>query len=220
MTSVIYRPITSAHDAAQAVAEPIIKNLRDNKRVLWLVPGGSGTQVATDAATYLADENTKNLAITLTDERFGPVGHRDSNWQQLRDSNFQFHDANQLPVLINKDLATTAREFEQTLKEATDSADIIIGLFGIGTDAHTAGILPHSEALQSPNLVHAYQTPTFTRITITPHVMPHIDIAFVYAFGEEKWPVVQKLKDEHNVADQPMQALKQAKEVIVLTDYQ
>jgi len=53
--------------------------------VLWLVPGGSNIPIAVEAMDMIRKEmsglSLKYLTITLSDERYGSVGHKDSNWK-------------------------------------------------------------------------------------------------------------------------------------------
>ena len=99
-----------------------------------------------------------------------------------------------------------------------DNADYKIWNFGIGIDGHTAGILPHTEAVNSSELVCAYNTPLFDRVTITPKVIKELDEAIVFAMGENKWPILEKLEKEFPLEEDPSQILKQVKLLTIFTD--
>ena len=68
--------------AAEHLTRVITTHLSAGERVLWLLSGGSGSKVVIETAKQLASSNLENLSVTLTDERFGSIGHADENWQQ------------------------------------------------------------------------------------------------------------------------------------------
>lgn len=113
---------------AQVIANTLLAHVHKNKHVLWLVPGGSNIDVAVMVGTLLKGTDLQNLHITLTDERFGPEGHANSNWQQLHEKGFMLHqNANLYPVLTGKDLETTANEWDTQLKKLFASCTYILG---------------------------------------------------------------------------------------------
>ncbi|MFA5154941.1 MAG: 6-phosphogluconolactonase [Patescibacteria group bacterium] len=218
----ILRHFNTLDEVAAAVARPIAEALRLGRSVLWLVPGGSGIAVAAYAAELLnaaAGGNLTNLAVTLTDERYGPVDHPDSNWRQLRAAGFMLPSARLIPVLDGANQLETTRSFAVRLEQELAQADFAIGLFGIGADGHTAGILPHSPAVGSADLAYAYDAGNFRRITITPRAIGRLSEIVVYAQGPEKWPALARLSERLDPAEQPAQALKQVKKLTVFSDY-
>ena len=80
-------------EAAEFISVSIFRQLKSNKKVLFFLTGGSSIPVGLKAAELLkniSDKNLiKNLTITLTDERYGPLGYQDSNWQQLLEKGFK-----------------------------------------------------------------------------------------------------------------------------------
>jgi 6-phosphogluconolactonase/glucosamine-6-phosphate isomerase/deaminase len=215
----VYKPVQNLQNVAQAIADTIITQLADNKSVLWLVPGGSSIAVAILAARKIAAIPHSKLTVTLTDERYGPVGHRDSNWQQLTEAGFRLPEAQLLPVLKGFDRARTTEEFATALQHGLKTADFTLGFFGMGTDGHTAGILPGSPAARATQFAFTYDAPNFERITITPLAITELDEAIVYATGKAKWPALKKLEEPHTINDQPAQVLKQIPKLTIFTDY-
>jgi 6-phosphogluconolactonase/glucosamine-6-phosphate isomerase/deaminase len=203
----------------QALAEALLAPLAAGKKVLWLVPGGSNIQVAVEVMSRLTG-NEQNLTITLTDERYGKVGHADSNWQQLIDFGFHTSAATIYPVISEgMTLQETAEAFEAFLRGALDEADVVVGFLGMGADGHTAGILPHSPASDPTNkLVVGYQTEQFDRVTTTFEVLQRLDAAFCFAYGEDKRPALERLQQDVPMADQPAQILKHIPEAYVYND--
>src|SRR5690606_15434293 len=93
-------------------------HLDNNERVVWLIPGGSAIDTAIQVADFIKDHpKLANLSVTLTDERFGPVGHADENWQQLIESGFLLPGATTYRVLTGNIAEETARLFAEKLEE-------------------------------------------------------------------------------------------------------
>jgi 6-phosphogluconolactonase/glucosamine-6-phosphate isomerase/deaminase len=217
--SLIFKQVSSGDEAAAYLADTIGEKLRNGQRVLWLVPGGSAIAVAAEASRHLQGSPLENLTVTLTDERYGDVGHTDSNWPQLLAAGFELPGAQLLPVLHGKDMAATVQQFAATLKEALANADYRIGLFGIGNDGHAAGILPHSSAVDEIRFAHGYDGGTFKRITMTRPAITQLDEAVIYAIGKDKWPVLDRLETDVAIDDQPAQIVKQVPKVTIFNDH-
>ena len=215
---------TRTEDVANFSASSILDQLRLGKHVLFFVTGGSSISVCVRIAELLKAETNKdlihNLTITLTDERYGPVGHSDSNWQQLIDMGFDLPGALLIPILTGDDRATTAEKFNKILNEEFMVAEYKIGLFGIGADGHTSGILPGSDAVKFEDLACGYDTPSFSRITMTPKAIEKLDEAVAWVQGENKWWVIKNLLEKDiNITKQPAQILKKVPLLTIFTDY-
>jgi 6-phosphogluconolactonase/glucosamine-6-phosphate isomerase/deaminase len=210
--------------AADMLAKRLIQELALNgRRVLWLICGGSNISISVDAFNQVKAKavkgELKNLYITLTDERFGPAGHPDSNWKQLIDAGFDFALANASPVLRGLSLDETVAVFGSGFKELVEKTDIVVAQFGIGADGHIAGILPASAAVLSSRYAEGYEAKNFTRVTLTPKALRKIDIAYAFVFGESKKEAMEKLKNKNlPLSEEPAQILKVLPEAYVVTD--
>jgi 6-phosphogluconolactonase/glucosamine-6-phosphate isomerase/deaminase len=241
------------------VAGRLIESLRAGVHVLWLISGGSCIPIAVEVAKRLQKYNVSNLTVTLTDERYGLLGHADSNWQQLLDAGFVLPGATLVPLLggqgrqaIAEKLAATLREFLGTgpqdiaissgrsmgslpsahdpslpLQNAESRRSVpltklcyTLGLFGMGSDGHTAGLLPGSSALESQELAADFTGPDFERITMTPAAIAKLDEAVLYAVGKTKHAVLAQLKRDVQLNQQPAQVLKHVPRLTVFNDYQ
>ncbi|MDB5163625.1 MAG: hypothetical protein JWS12_242 [Candidatus Saccharibacteria bacterium] len=211
--------VTDSEPVAKAIAQKLLAALADDQHVLWLVPGGSAIAVAARVSQLLSGVNLQCLSMTLTDERYGPVGHADSNWQQLKAAGFALPGAHLVPVLIGKDLPSTTEAFAQQLAALLHNASYSLGLFGIGPDGHTAGILPGSLAVTSSALAASYDAGNFQRISMTPLAIAKLDAAVVYATGEAKQPVLDALEQSLSLDKQPAQSLKTISELNIYNDY-
>ncbi len=206
-------------NTAEFIAHSISSQLNLGKNVLFFVTGGSGIEVGIQISEILRNQPHENLTVTLTDERYGPVGHPDSNWQQLMEKGFSLPQARLIPVLTGDDANITTKKFNQELEKELAKSSYKIGLFGIGADGHTAGILPESEAVNSPDLAYTYKTEKFERITITPKLIVELNEAVVYAKGEEKWKTLEELQHDKDIHKQPAQILKVVPLLTMFTDY-
>lgn len=215
----IYRKISTAAPVATYLAGRIAEKLRSGQHVLWLLAGGSAIPVAVAAAAQLQGGNLSGLTITLTDERYGPVGHRDSNWKQLLDAGFSLPGATLHPVLTGAPLEETTEAFSAFLVETLGQAGYHIGLFGMGADGHTSGLLPGCSALENPNMAAHYQGADFMRVTTTPAAIARLDGAVLYAVGEAKHEALSNLENELQLERQPAQVLKRVPEFVVFNDY-
>jgi 6-phosphogluconolactonase/glucosamine-6-phosphate isomerase/deaminase len=213
---------TKEADVANFVTSVVLDKLQSGKRVLLFLTGGSSISIGVKIADILREED-KNLleylTVTLTDERYGPIDHFNSNFFQLNEKGFNLPSAKIIPILIDDDRNITTEKFTANLNEEFTKAEYKIGLFGIGADGHTAGILPNSEATHAKGLAFSYDTPTFSRITITFKAIEKLDEAVVWMQGEEKWPIIEDLKTEIDVIKQPAQILKKVPLLTIFTDY-
>ncbi len=210
----------NAADATTQLATTIKELLDANKKVLWFVSGGSGGQVSIDVAKKLQNTPLENLYVTLTDERYGPVGHANENWQQLLDGGFSLPGAMLYRPLTGSNREETAKQFASWLGATFDAVDYVIGLFGIGPDGHTAGIKPQSKALTAAALATDFTGEDFERITITPTAIERVDEAVIQAFGENKFVVINQLQTESlPAAIQPAQLLKEVPKATLYSNY-
>ena len=199
------------------LTDVLSKHLSSSESVLWLLSGGSAVPVAVAVAGRLNPSLLPSLTITLIDERYGPVGHKDSNWQALMTAGLT-SGANLLPVLTGASLASTVTRWSKELDHALEAASFRIGLLGIGPDGHTSGILPNSSAVTANGIVYAYEGGGFERITTTFETIKRLDEAVVYAIGESKRPVLERLNEDIPLAEQPAQILKQLPKTTIFND--
>jgi 6-phosphogluconolactonase/glucosamine-6-phosphate isomerase/deaminase len=207
-------------EGTKALTKRLITELKKNQPVLWLVSGGSNIKASVEVMKALPDELTKDLAIFLSDERYGEVGHIHSNAKQLLDAGFLPKQALFVPTLApGFSLEETKQRYEQAIQRAFEHAKVIISQLGIGADGHIAGILPHSEAAHADGWVAAYETHEHTRVTLTFHALKHITADYSLVFGEEKKHALEQLRDESlSLADEPSQILKELSEAYVYND--
>lgn len=193
--------------------------LEEGKVVLWLVSGGSVIPLAAAVARQLQPVNCNHLIVSLMDERYGEVGHTDENWHKLLAAGFSLPNAHMRAVLQGESPEATTADFAAFMRQALAKADFRIGLFGMGADGHTAGILPHSPAVTNVEYACYYPAETYRRITITPPVIAALDSAVLYAVGSDKQVALEELQEPVSIADQPAQALKTVAEFTIFNDH-
>lgn len=201
---------------AQQIAGYIKKQLDSNKSVLWLVSGGSAIKVAVRARQLLGRLKTGIvLHVALCDERYGSVGHSNSNLEQLIEAGFDTANLKIYPVLTGGTIESTSRDYNETLHNILQKVGSTVGLLGMGADGHTAGLLPGNPLMDSSDYVGFFEGQDFKRITTTPALLRQIDQIFLYAVGREKWPIIRQIDSTLL----PVASLRQSKNVTVYTDY-
>lgn len=201
----------------------LVLNLKAGKKILWLICGGSNVSAGVEILNVLKraaiPSELQNLTVSLTDERFGPVGHPDSNWKQIVDAGFDFNAVNSIPVLEAKSLEETVDSYSKNIKVAMQTNDVTIGLFGMGADGHIAGVLPNTIGVESVEVGCGYVSEKFTRITLTLNTLKGIDSAYLFAFGGSKLEALDSLKNKDiSLNEQPAQVLKDIRQAKVYSD--
>lgn len=207
-------------DSATHVAQRIRQQLATGDTVLWLLSGGSSTTIAVEAAKQLTDApHLKNLAITLTDERYGKLGHANENWQQLLDAGFSLPGALLYRPLRGGDKGATQEAFDAWIKKQLSRSTYRIGIFGIGTDGHTAGIKPSTDATSAGGATVSFTGNDFERLTITYQTIAKLDEAVVQVSGDDKREVLEQLvRASASLYDMPAQILHKIPAVTVYSD--
>lgn len=209
----------------------LTSKLSKGQRVLWLLSGGSNIAASVRVMQGLPDEITHGLTLSLIDERYGPPGHADSNWEQLQRGGLATKQARTLPVLQpGLNLAQTRDRYDTMIKTAFTENDVVIGQLGIGDDGHIAGILPHSvatgsgtytgqESVMASPWIIAYHGLPFDRLSLSFAALQRLTTAYVFAFGPAKRPALHRLyNDSLPLIEQPAQILKKIPETYLYND--
>lgn len=207
-------------DVSIKIAEIIRPQLKAGQTVLFFVSGGSTIQQAVGARNLLNPSMLSgDLHILLVDERMGSVGHKDSNWQKLTEAHFNFE--NTLPHSIlngNSDPEIISKEYNKLVKNLKKDSTFSIGLFGIGEDGHTAGLLPFNPLMNLLDFYGYYQAPDFQRISMTPTLIKQLDCAILSGYGENKAKALKKFLEPGEADEIPAKLLKGVPNFILFTD--
>lgn len=212
------------NEPQQSVASFLANRLRQllgrGDRVLWLLSGGSGIQVCAETSRLLADTDTSNLLVTVSDERYGAVGHPDENMQQLIDAGLSLPHATIYRPLTGKPIEKATDDFGEWLNTAAINADYRIALLGVGEDGHTSGIKPHSPAVHSDRHVCSFRGEDYQRISTTTSFLTTFDEAVVQAYGPQKQSVVRSLVNNTDTIldDFPAGLIRSIPKVTLFTD--
>lgn len=217
---IIFYKTLSIEPVADKLADSLAEHLGKGLSALWLVPGGSGIEIASMAARNLRALNVdlSKLTVSLSDERYGPVGHPDSNWLQLQKAGFKLPGARLSPVLAGLSLEATAAAYSSFLEQALRLATYKLAFLGMGADGHIAGIKPGSPAVDSHKLAAGYEWEDFTRLTMTPLAIKRADEVVCWAAGSAKRGALESLDDELPLEVEPAQILKAVSSVTVYND--
>ena len=205
----------------QALAWRLQQELKIGKPVLWLLSGGSNVAASVRIMQQLPATLSRNLSISLADERFGSPGHADSNWTKLLQAGFAPQQARLLPVLLpGIGFEETQDRYELLLRRTVQAQDCVIAQLGIGSDGHIAGILPHSPGTKDTEaMTVAYHSDRFDRISLSFAGLRQLTATYTFAFGADKKSVLARLTNETlPPTEQPAQILKQLHEAYVYND--
>lgn len=223
------------HEAARIINDLLTEHAHDD--VLLLCSGGSALAVVDHVDTSLFSPRT---TISVIDERYtnDPLV---SNFSQLtrtaffeRASRDHAHSIDPRPE-PGESLDEAARRFDLALKEwhVLHRDGICIAILGVGTDGHTAGILPYphqaeafSKLFSHPKRcvvgyavnpgVHAYTH----RMTATcTYLVRHVSHAVVYATGNEKHAALEALTARSGSCHEtPARIMHDMRDVRLVTD--
>ncbi len=208
-------------DGIAELTQRLVRELSTGKNVLWLVSGGSNIKASVTVMSNIPANLSRQLSVMLADERYGDVGHANSNWAQLLQAGFKQKNAQLLPILQEGlDFEATSKNYDKLAKWALADADYVIAQLGIGDDGHIAGILPDSlAASEDKKLAIGYHSETYDRLTLTFKALDSIDAIYAFAFGECKNQALTTLHlKELDLAVQPAQILKQVPQAFLYND--
>jgi 6-phosphogluconolactonase/glucosamine-6-phosphate isomerase/deaminase len=208
-------------DGVADLTERLVRELAAGKRVLWLTSGGSNIPASVQIMDNISADLSRNLTVSLADERYGKPGHSESNWSQLMQGSFSGKQATLLPVLrAGASFEETIRDYNQLIEKALAANDVVVAQLGIGPDGHIAGILPGSPAAaERSTLVTGYQAPPLWRLTLTFPGLRRVTAAYAFAFGKPKQQALASLQSKSLELDkQPAQILKELPEAYMYSD--
>lgn len=199
-------------EAAGYLWEELRKRLGKGKKILLLLSGGSGVEMYPYLKEWMEKQKeglAKNLTVGLIDERYGTVGHADSNEKQIRDTGFyevvEEKGGKVLSVLTGKDSEQEARRYESAVRQSIDKVDEAWAVMGMGPDGHTAGILPPKSLEEFEKtfpsnrwvvyyeLPPDYPNPFKKRITLTPAALKEINFAVTIVKSKGKEEALRKM---------------------------
>jgi len=186
--------------AADRMAELLAKRLDNNGNASVVVSGGT-TPRQCMAALRDAPLDWQRVQVALSDERWVPPDHEDSNEKLVRESLLvgPAAAATLLPVYAND---VSPEERCEQLQDPSPVLPFSCSLIGIGTDGHFASLFPDAEQLEFGLSVESGRL----YVPVTTAASPHPRISMTLAgisrsdeiallfFGEEKREVYEQAK--------------------------
>lgn len=213
---------TGWEDGTADLTKRLVTELKNGKKVFWLLSGGSNIGVSVDVMDKISIKLSKNLTIGLADERYGELpDYPESNWTKLMAAGFKAKQATLKPLLKEGlSFEQAVEKYQNIIVDGLKNNDLVLAQLGIGEDGHIAGILPDSPAaLEIKSLVCGYQSQPFLRLTLTFKALKRVDIAYVFAFGKNKFDALSSLASQDlQPIKQPAQILKQIPKVCIYND--
>lgn len=210
--------------AVDAIAKAISESLSGDKKVLWLVSGGSciSPQVQImHKLSVLPESQLTGLSVLLVDERYGAPGHANSNDEQLLQAGFDPGNAQWHKVNNGLPFAETVAAYSKTAADLFAGSDKVIVTLGMGPDAHTAGLLPDSPVFtDTAATVVGYNWSDYQRMTLGIEYLLQVTQTFVLAYGESKRTALTRLQaNTEPIEALPAKILYDLPDVTVYNDY-
>ncbi len=141
-------------------------------------------------------------AICIVDERYGEPFHKDSNEKLLLDQGVKrFADDKCIEthkVLKGANLEETAKLYDLEIRDLFARFKKKVGVMGVGTNLHTAGIFPASYMAHSPGYVvwDEVEDKYPERISLTLKALGEFTDFIIMIFGREKKEALKIMLDE------------------------
>jgi len=184
-------------DEGQVKAHDLLKKLMDEQTLLALSGGTS-----MDYWRMIVNPNDiVPGALIVVDERYGEPFHKESNELLLKNFGVKDwadeHCIESHKFLKGKDFLETAKVYEKEIEDLFSRFKKKVGVMGIGTNLHTAGIFPESIAAHSPNHVEAEEVNNEfpKRITLTLKALGEFTNFIIMMFGTEKRDTLRRILD-------------------------
>lgn len=210
--------------AVEAIASAISAPLLQGDKVVWLLSGGSCVLPQVEIMHTLKglhEAQLTNLSVMLVDERYGSPGHANSNDEQLLQAGFDPGTVRWYKVNAGHSMSETVVAYSQAAADMFASADKVVATLGMGPDAHTAGLLPHSPVFtDTAATVVGYNWSDYQRMTLGIEYLLQVTQTFVLAYGESKRTALTRLQaNTEPIEALPAKILYDLPDVTIYNDY-
>ena len=185
----------------EEIAKDFLYKNSDTKTVLFLSGGKTPKSLYGE---FLVENRLRYGAVGMIDERYGEVGHPNSNASMMEGFN-PFY-----PILNGESLENTALQYEQTVRDLFDKFSKSIGILGIGSDGHTAGIPAgiknYELRIKNEDLVTFFEDfpgENPKRVTMTFNALEKLDQIIILVFGEDKKKALELMFKEGPIEEIP-----------------
>ncbi|MEK9176062.1 MAG: 6-phosphogluconolactonase [Patescibacteria group bacterium] len=206
---------------ANESAAEILQKYTDSKTALFL-SGGTTPKKFYELITR--QKSLKAGAVGMIDERFGEKDHRNSNELMIKNTGLlEYFDEQNIRfygILKDKEIEETAGDYDETLRFVFKYFPKSVGIMGIGSDGHTAGIpagiMNHESRIKNSgeivrkmiedqsSLVSYYELEGYgKRITMNFQALSMLDLIIILALGQEKRETLAQMFKEGPIEEFP-----------------
>lgn len=225
--------VDSFEQGIERAKEVLYKEV-DSKTALFLSGGKTPKALY---QTLSQEQIIKPASVGLIDERFGEVMHENSNEKMISDTGLigylQKIDVQFFPIL-QKGLSreATADTYDQTVRDIFFHTQKNVGILGVGTDGHIAGIAPNRKDFTNPLFAetknHVFVS-SFNdikgvykeRISLTFAGLSLLDFILVFVFGKDKKKPLSDIFAKGSLEEVPGRFLNMSeasKKTLIITD--
>ena len=188
-----------AREAALYIADRIRENIAKKGFFTLAISGG---RTPWEMIKELATEDLpwEKVFLFQVDERVAPDGHPDRNLTQLFKSIQDSPLINRLNIfpmhVIAEDLEEACAEYSENIKRITETGKLDLIHLGIGTDGHTASLIPGDSVLEVGDKNVALTDSPYQgreRMTLTYPLINQAEKILWIVTGEEKAEMLERL---------------------------
>jgi 6-phosphogluconolactonase len=185
---------------AAAYLEQEIRDALTHQKSFSLAISGGRTPWEMLKILSKADLPWKRVNLFQVDERVAPDGHADRNLTQLFQAIVGTPMVTQLRIfpmpVLAEDLEEGCREYTQVLDEITESKGLDLIHLGLGSDGHTASLVPEDGVMEVQDRLVACTQNTYQgriRMTLTYPLLNAAKQLLWIVTGSEKQEMVKRL---------------------------
>lgn len=180
-----------------------------------VVLSGGSTPRRTYEVLSEKDFDWPSADVFITDERWGPQDHDDSNWRMVSRALVDRVGARGHPVDLTTTPESAATAYE---KELSEHLPIDFGFFGLGPDGHTASLFPEDPALDVEDSLVVSTESSFAgyrRVTLTLPAHRQVAHGVFLVSGSQKRDALRLLLEG---ADIPAARIRPSETLTILAD--
>jgi 6-phosphogluconolactonase len=187
-------------ERAAAYLEQVIREALIHQKSFSLAISGGRTPWEMLKILSKADLPWQRINLFQVDERVAPDGHPDRNLTQLFQAIAGTPMVTQLRIfpmpVTAEDLDAAAKEYTEVLNEVTEGKGLDMLHLGLGSDGHTASLVPGDEVLAIQNRLVACTQNNYQgriRMTLTYPLLNAAKQILWIVTGSEKKEMVQRM---------------------------
>lgn len=210
-------------EKAAAYLEQLIRETLTYKKTFSLAISGGRTPWDMLKILSKASLPWSRVNLFQVDERIAPDAHKDRNLTQLFQAIEGSPMANQVAVfpmpVMAEDLDVGSKAYAQLIKEITEDEGLDLIHLGLGSDGHTASLVPGDKVLEVQDRDVAYTKELYQgriRMTLTYPLLNSAKKILWIVTGTEKKEMVQRLLNQDSSI--PAGAVKQTNALLMVDE--